>query len=101
MKIVLDLKKQRMFRQIIRFSIEQTLIFLRIFGIRIQISGRLNGIEIARTEWCKKGNIPLLSFRKDLNFFIIIANTIYGLFGIKVWIFRYTILKIYLSRLFG
>ena len=64
---------------------------ITIFGIRIQISGRLNGIEIARIQWNTTGNIPLLNVREDLDFSKIIANTIYGLLGIKVWIFRYII----------
>ena len=55
-------------------------------GIKIEISGRLNGAEIARTEWIRKGRIPLQTLRADLDYSYKTAKTIYGILGIKVWV---------------
>jgi small subunit ribosomal protein S3 len=55
-------------------------------GIRVCCSGRLSGAEIARTEWFKKGRIPLHTFRADIDYALAEANTTYGVIGIKVWV---------------
>lgn len=57
-------------------------------GIKIQISGRLNGAEIARTEWVRKGRVPLHTLRADLDYSYKTAKTVYGILGIKVWTFK-------------
>lgn len=57
-------------------------------GIKIQIAGRLNGAEIARTEWAREGRVPLQTLRADIDYSYCQAKTIYGILGIKVWIFR-------------
>ena len=57
-------------------------------GIKIQISGRINGAEIARTEWTRKGRVPLHTLQADIDYSSKSAKTIYGLLGIKVWVFR-------------
>lgn len=57
-------------------------------GIKIQISGRLNGNEIARSEWVREGRIPLQTLRASINYSYYPAQTIYGVLGIKVWIFQ-------------
>ena len=57
-------------------------------GIKIQISGRLNGAEMARSESYKDGRIPLSTFRADIDYAIVEANTTYGKLGIKVWIMK-------------
>jgi len=57
-------------------------------GVRIQISGRLNGAEIARTEWTRKGRVPLQTLRADVDYASKTAKTIYGILGIKVWAFK-------------
>lgn len=59
-----------------------------ILGIKIQVSGRLNGAEMARTEWVKKGPIPLHTLRADIDFHKTNIITIYGLLGIKIWIYK-------------
>ncbi len=59
-----------------------------ILGIKIQISGRLNGAEMARTEWFKQGPIPLHTLRAKIDFYKTNVTTIYGLLGIKIWIFK-------------
>jgi small subunit ribosomal protein S3 len=57
-------------------------------GIKIQISGRLNGAEMARSEMYKEGRIPLSTFRADIDYALVEAQTTYGKLGIKVWIMK-------------
>jgi small subunit ribosomal protein S3 len=57
-------------------------------GIKVRASGRLNGAEIARTEWSREGRIPLHTFRADIDYGFAEAHTTYGLIGVKVWIFK-------------
>ena len=57
-------------------------------GIKIQISGRINGAEIARTEWTRKGRVPLHTLQADIDYSSKSAKTIYGLLGVKIWVFR-------------
>ena len=63
-------------------------------GIRIQVSGRLGGAEIARTEWYREGRVPLHTLRADIDYSTCEAHTTYGVIGIKVWIFKGEILDI-------
>jgi small subunit ribosomal protein S3 len=57
-------------------------------GIKISVSGRLNGSEIARTEWYREGRVPLQTFRADIDYALAEAFTTYGVIGVKVWIFK-------------
>jgi small subunit ribosomal protein S3 len=57
-------------------------------GIKVRISGRLNGSEIARTETNREGRVPLHTFRADIDYGVAEAQTTYGVIGIKVWIFK-------------
>jgi small subunit ribosomal protein S3 len=52
------------------------------------VSGRLNGAEIARSEWVREGRVPLQTLRADIDFAQRIAKTVYGVLGVKVWVFR-------------
>ena len=61
-------------------------------GIKIQVSGRLNGAEIARSEWIREGRVPLQTLRADIDYSNKEANTIYGVLGVKVWLFKSEIL---------
>ncbi len=61
-------------------------------GIKVMVSGRLNGAEIARSEWYREGRVPLHTFRADVDYSSFGANTQYGVIGIKVWIFKGEIL---------
>jgi small subunit ribosomal protein S3 len=65
----------------------------QVRGIKIQVSGRLNGAEIARSEWFRKGRVPLQTLRADIDYSAKEANTIYGVLGIKVWVFKNEILS--------
>ena len=57
-------------------------------GIRVCISGRLNGAEIARSETFREGRVPLHTLRSNIDYAIVEANTTYGIIGIKVWIYK-------------
>ena len=62
-------------------------------GIKIQVSGRLNGADIARSEWVREGRVPLQTLRADIDYATTEANTIYGVLGIKIWLFKSEILS--------
>ena len=62
-------------------------------GIKIQVSGRLNGAEIARSEWIREGRVPLQTLRADIDYATAEASTIYGVLGIKIWLFKSEILS--------
>ena len=57
-------------------------------GVRIEVSGRLNGAEIARTEWYREGRVPLHTLRADIDYATAEALTTYGIIGVKVWVFK-------------
>jgi len=61
-------------------------------GIKIEISGRLNGAEIARSEWIREGRVPLQTLRADIDYCVKEAHTIYGTLGVKMWLFKNEIL---------
>lgn len=65
----------------------------QVNGIKIEVSGRLNGAEIARSEWIREGRVPLQTLRADIDYATKEANTIYGVLGVKVWLFKNEILK--------
>ena len=60
----------------------------KVEGIKVQVSGRLNGAEIARAEWIREGRVPLQTLRADIDYAEKQAHTIYGVLGIKVWLFK-------------
>jgi len=66
---------------------------LGAIGIKIMVSGRLNGAEIARSEWYREGRVPLSTLRADIDYGFAEANTTYGKIGIKVWIFKGEVLR--------
>jgi small subunit ribosomal protein S3 len=89
--ITQQLEKRVMFRRAMKRAI-QTTMKMGAKGIKIAISGRLGGAEIARTEWSKEGRIPLHTFRADVDYAVGEALTTYGTLGVKVWIFKGEIL---------
>jgi len=62
--------------------------FLGALGIKVEVSGRLGGAEIARSEWYREGRVPLHTFRADIDYATSEALTTYGIIGVKVWIFK-------------
>ena len=85
--LVEQLEKRVAFRKALRQAIQRSQ-RAQVKGIKIQISGRLNGAEIARTEWTRKGRVPLQTLRADIDYSYQTAKTIYGLLGIKIWVFK-------------
>lgn len=82
-----QLEKRVAFRKAIRQTTEM-LQKSGVKGFKIKVSGRLNGAEIARSEWVQEGRVPLQTIRADISYATHRANTIYGVLGIKVWIFN-------------
>lgn len=82
-----QLEKRVAFRKAIRQT-TQMLQKSGVKGFKIQVAGRLNGAEIARAEWAREGRVPLQTIRADISYATHRANTIYGVLGIKVWIFN-------------
>ena len=87
-----QLEKRIAFRRAIREALQRAQ-KQNVNGIKIQVSGRLNGAEIARSEWIREGRVPLQTLRADIDYATTEANTIYGVLGIKVWLFRSEILS--------
>ena len=85
--IVQQLERRVSFRRVVRQAIQRAQ-RAEVQGIKIQVSGRLNGAEIARTEWVREGRVPLHTLRADIDYSYKTAQTIYGILGIKVWIFK-------------
>lgn len=75
------------FKRAVRKAIERAQT-QNIKGIKVQVSGRLNGAEIARSEWVKEGRMPLQTLRAEIDYATATAKTIYGILGIKVWLFK-------------
>jgi len=96
--IVVDaLEQRKAFRKVIKDAKEELMRgpspagasqVNRVKGVKIQLSGRLNGAEIARSEWVRAGRVPLQTLRANLDYSYKTANTIYGIIGVKVWIFK-------------
>ncbi|MDF1817007.1 MAG: 30S ribosomal protein S3 [Immundisolibacteraceae bacterium] len=82
-----QLERRIMFRRAMK-RVVQNAMRLGAEGIRINVAGRLNGAEIARTEWYREGRVPLHTFRADIDYGTAEAATTYGIIGIKVWIFK-------------
>ena len=89
--VVEKLEKRIAFRRAIRDALQRSQ-KQNVKGIKIQVSGRLNGAEIARSEWIREGRVPLQTLRADIDYATKEANTIYGVLGVKVWLFKNEIL---------
>jgi small subunit ribosomal protein S3 len=85
--IAMQLEKRIAFRRAMRKSVDSALRF-GAKGIKVRVSGRLNGAEIARSEWYLQGRLPLHTLRADIDYGFAEANTTFGVIGIKVWIYR-------------
>lgn len=82
-----QLERRIMFRRAMKRAVSNAM-RLGAGGIRIEVSGRLNGAEIARTEWYREGRVPLHTLRANIDYGLAEAMTTYGIIGIKVWVFR-------------
>lgn len=85
--VAAQLEKRIMFRRAMKRSVTSTM-RQGALGIKIAVSGRLGGAEIARTEWYREGRVPLHTFRADIDYALAEAKTTYGIIGVKVWIYK-------------
>jgi len=82
-----QLERRIMFRRAMKRAVQNAM-RLGAQGIKIRVSGRLNGADIARAEWYHEGRVPLHTLRADIDYGTIEANTTYGIIGVKVWVFK-------------
>jgi small subunit ribosomal protein S3 len=85
--IAQQIEKRVMFRRAIKRAV-MSVMRSGALGVKVRVSGRLNGSEIARTEWSREGRIPLHTFRADIDYGLAEASTTYGIIGVKVWVFK-------------
>ena len=85
--IAQQLERRVMFRRAMKRAVTNTM-RVGAGGIKVKVGGRLNGAEIARSEWYREGRVPLHTFRADIDYGFAEANTTYGVIGVKVWIFK-------------
>lgn len=85
--IASQLERRVMFRRAMKRAVQNAM-RLGAKGIKVEVSGRLGGAEIARTEWYREGRVPLHTLRADIDYSTAEANTTYGIIGVKVWVFR-------------
>ncbi len=83
-----QLEKRMPFRRVLKTTLEQVEKSRVIKGMKIQVSGRLNGAEMSRVEWLSTGRIPLHTLRADIDFARDVGRTTYGAIGVKVWIYK-------------
>ena len=82
-----QLERRIMFRRAMKRAVQNAM-RLGALGIKVRVSGRLNGAEIARTEWYHEGRVPLHTLRADIDYGVVEASTTYGIIGVKVWLFK-------------
>ncbi len=82
-----QLERRIMFRRAMKRAVQNAM-RLGALGIKVRVSGRLNGAEIARTEWYHEGRVPLHTLRADIDYGVVEASTTYGVIGVKVWLFK-------------
>ncbi len=85
--IAMQLERRVAFRRVMKKSMQNVMRF-NVTGCKIMISGRLNGAEMARTEWIMEGRVPLHTLKADINYAMTTAKTVYGILGVKVWVYN-------------
>lgn len=90
--IAQQLERRVMYRRAMKRAI-QTGMRLGALGVKVSVSGRLGGAEIARREWTREGRVPLHTFRANIDYALSEAKTTYGIIGVKVWIFKGEVLE--------
>ena len=86
--IAAQIEKRIAYKKAMTQAISRSMKSPEVKGIKVMISGRLNGAEIARSEWAVEGKVPLHTLRADIDYAVATAHTTYGALGIKVWIFH-------------
>jgi len=85
--IALQLERRVAFRRVMKKTLQNVLRF-NVTGCKIMVAGRLNGAEMARTEWILEGRIPLHTLKADIDYAVAKAKTLYGILGVKVWVYN-------------
>ena len=94
--IAQQLERRIMFRRAMKRAVGNSM-RLGALGIKVSVSGRLNGADIARTEWYREGQVPLHTLRADVDYGFVEARTTYGVLGVKVWIYKGEVFDLYAS----
>jgi len=92
--IAQQLERRIMFRRAMKRAVSNTM-RLGALGIKVCVSGRLNGADIARSEWYREGRVPLHTLRADVDYGFVEAQTTYGVLGVKVWIYKGEVFNLY------
>ena len=87
LQVAQDIEKRLPFRRSMKMAMERVM-KAGAKGVKIQVGGRLNGADIARVERVSKGSVPLHNLRADISYAHVEADTVYGVIGVKVWIYR-------------
>ena len=91
--VVEDIEKRLQFRRILKQTVEKVMSHKEVKGVKISLSGRLDGAEMARYEWLKRGRVPLQTLRADIDYAQKNAFTTYGVIGVKIWIYKGDVFK--------
>jgi len=83
-----QIEKRTPFRRVLKQAIDKIMVTKGVEGCRVEVAGRLGGVEIARTEWLKRGRLPRQTIRADIDYAKAEALCTYGIIGIKVWIYK-------------
>jgi small subunit ribosomal protein S3 len=89
-----QLERRIMFRRAMKRAVSNTM-RLGALGIKVCVAGRLNGADIARSEWYREGRVPLHTLRADVDYGFVEAKTTYGILGVKVWIYKGEVFDLY------
>jgi len=92
--IAQQLERRIMFRRAMKRAVGNSM-RLGALGIKVKLSGRLNGADIARSEWYREGQVPLHTLRADVDYGVVEAGTTYGILGVKVWIYKGEVFDLY------
>jgi small subunit ribosomal protein S3 len=95
--IAQQLERRIMFRRAMKRSVQNAM-RLGALGIKVNVAGRLNGAEIARSEWYREGRVPLHTLRADIDYGFAEASTTYGIIGVKVWVYKGEIFDLHASQ---
>lgn len=87
--VAMQLERRVAFRRVMKKTMQNVMRY-NVTGCKIMVSGRLNGAEMARTEWIMEGQVPLHTLKADINYAVTTAKTVYGILGVKVWVYNAT-----------
>jgi len=96
--IAQQLERRIMFRRAMKRAVGNSM-RLGALGIKVKLSGRLNGADIARSEWYREGQVPLHTLRADIDYGVVEAATTYGILGVKVWIYKGEVFDLYAPKI--